>query len=128
MIAILVFSLLMIGGGTIYFSARQYKQRHFESLSERIQSVYIELIHKLAFETDLQWGWQSDTYQSLDELLRKFSNVFYTDINLYDPDGDLLATSRPEIFQRGLLGILIFSFHTPALFTKFESITPSNFS
>lgn len=107
MIAILIFSLLMIGGGTIYFSARQYKQRHFESLSERIQSVYIELIHKLAYETDLSWGWQSDTYQSLDELLQKFSNVFYTDINLYDPHGDLLATSRPEIFQRGLLGIKI---------------------
>ena len=107
MIAILIFSLLIIGGGTIYFSARQYKQRHFESLSERIQSVYIELIHKLAYETDLSWEWQSDTYQNLDELLQKFSNVFYTDINLYDPNGDLLATSRPEIFQRGLLGAKI---------------------
>ncbi|KPK80594.1 MAG: hypothetical protein AMS27_16705 [Bacteroides sp. SM23_62_1] len=107
MIAILVFSLLMIGGTTIYFSARQYKQMQFESLSERIQSVYIELIHKLAYETDLQWGWQSDPYQSLDELLRKFSNVFYTDINLYDPEGNILATSRPEVFQRGLLGTKI---------------------
>ena len=107
MIAILVFSLLLIGGSTIFFSARQYKQRHSESLSERIQSVYIELIHKLAFEATLIWGWQSDAYQSLDELLEKFSNVFYTDINLYDPEGDLLATSRPEIFERGLLGIKI---------------------
>jgi two-component system nitrogen regulation sensor histidine kinase NtrY len=107
MIAILVFSLLLIGGGTIFFSVRQYKERQFESLSEKIQSVHIELVHKLAFETTLKWAWQSDTYQSLDELLVKFSNVFFTDINLYDPDGVLLATSRPEIFERGLLGIKI---------------------
>ncbi|MBL4592872.1 MAG: GHKL domain-containing protein, partial [Flavobacteriales bacterium] len=35
--------------------------------------------------------------------LIKFSNVFYTDINLYDKTGSLLATSRPEIFERGLV-------------------------
>ncbi|MBL4669071.1 MAG: GHKL domain-containing protein [Flavobacteriales bacterium] len=34
----------------------------------------------------------------------KFSNVFYTDINLYDKTGELLATSRPEIFEQGLVG------------------------
>ena len=33
----------------------------------------------------------------------KFSNVFYTDINLYDVDGNLLASSRSEIFDRQLL-------------------------
>ena len=104
MILIIVFSLFLIAGGTIYFSARQYRQGHFESLSERIQSVYIELMHKLAFEQDLKYEWQSDNYRNLDELLLKFSNVFYTDINLYDENGDLLATSRPEVFERGLLG------------------------
>jgi len=30
--------------------------------------------------------------------------VFFTDINLYDLNGILLATSRPEIFQKGLIG------------------------
>jgi two-component system nitrogen regulation sensor histidine kinase NtrY len=107
MIGILVFSLLLIGGGTIYFSARQFRQRQNESLSEKIQSVYIELMHKLAYERDLRHGWASEEYRNLDELLQKFSNVFYTDINLYDPEGDLLATSRPEIFLRELKGIKI---------------------
>jgi signal transduction histidine kinase len=107
MIAILVCSLLLIGGGTIYFSARQFRQRQFESLGEKTQSVHIELIHKLAFEKDLRSGWASEDYRNLDELLRKFSNVFYTDINLYNPEGDLLATSRPEIFIRELKGTKI---------------------
>jgi two-component system nitrogen regulation sensor histidine kinase NtrY len=107
MIAVLVFSLLLIGGGTIYFSARQFRQRQNESLSEKIQSVYVELMQKLGFDKDLRYGWESDEYRNLDELLQKFSNVFYTDINLYDPEGDILATSRPEIFIRELKGIKI---------------------
>ena len=33
----------------------------------------------------------------------KFSKVFFTDINLYSPSGQLIASSRPEIFNLGLL-------------------------
>ncbi len=104
MIGILLLSLLLTGGGTILFSIRQYKERHFASLSEKIQSVYIEVLHKLEFETDLRDGWQAGGYANLDELLKKFSNVFFTDINLYDPEGLLLATSRAEVFENKLLG------------------------
>lgn len=67
-----------------------------------MRSVYIELIHKVEYEEDLE-NWSSDSYYNLDELLRKFSNVFYSDINLYDKGGNLLATSRSEIFDRQLL-------------------------
>ena len=104
MIGILFLSLLLIGGGTILFSIRQYRERHFDSLEEKIQSVYIEVMHKLEFEDDLTQGWQAVGYASLDELLRKFSNVFFSDINLYAPNGDLLATSRAEIFNKQLTG------------------------
>jgi signal transduction histidine kinase len=107
MIGILFLSLLLIGGGTILFSIRQYRERHFDSLGEKIQSVYIEVMHKLQFETDLTAGWQAGGYSSLDELLQKFSNVFFSDINLYAPNGDLLATSRAEIFEKRLTGTMI---------------------
>ena len=39
----------------------------------------------------------------LDHILTKFSNVFFTDINLYDLNGDLLATSRSKVFKEGLI-------------------------
>ncbi|MFC2115333.1 PAS domain-containing sensor histidine kinase [Bacteroidota bacterium] len=103
MIGLLLLSLLLIGGGTILFSIRQYKERHFDNLSEKIQSVYIEVLHKLEFEAELSRDWQGGGYANLDELLKKFSNVFFTDINLYDPQGDLLATSRSEIFENRLI-------------------------
>ena len=101
---ILIISLLSIGGGAIYLSIRQYKNEHFNNLGEKMQSVYIELEHKLSFENSLASGWSSDKYPTLNDLLRKFSNVFYSDINLYDSEGNLLATSRPEIFNEGLIG------------------------
>ncbi len=103
-ISILFLSLILIGGGTIYFSIEQYKNKHDDNMREKIQSVYVELDHKLAYEESLGPDWSADKYDNLDQLLIKFSEVFYTDINLYDPNGDLLATSRPEIFERGLQG------------------------
>ncbi len=103
-ITILILSLILIGTGSIYYSVKQFKLRQFNSLSERIQSVYVELVHKLEYEPDLTPEWQSEDYQNLDELLRKFSNVFYTDIHLFDAEGEMIATSRPEIFQKGLMG------------------------
>jgi two-component system nitrogen regulation sensor histidine kinase NtrY len=103
-ISILFLSLILIGGGTIYFSIEQYKKKHDDNLREKIQSVYIELDHKLAYEEKLTPDWSADKYDNLDQLLIKFSEVFYSDINLYDPNGDLLSTSRSEIFERGLQG------------------------
>jgi two-component system nitrogen regulation sensor histidine kinase NtrY len=103
-LSVLLLSLLLIGGGTIYFSIEQYKKKQHDILSEKIQSVYVEIDHKLAYVTHLTPGWSGEDYDNLGQLLLKFSDVFYTDINLYDPSGNLLATSRPEIFDRGLQG------------------------
>ena len=35
--------------------------------------------------------------------LSKLANVIYTDINLYDLNGNLIASSRPKVFEQGLL-------------------------
>ena len=53
-------------------------------------------------EKHLSSDWRNSSYASLNELLIKLSNSFNTDINLYDLNGYLIATSRPEIFSRDL--------------------------
>jgi len=103
MSSVIIFTVLLIGAGTVYLSIRQYRNRQVDNLKEKVQSVYIELIHKLEYEQDLH-AWSSESYFNLEQLLQKFSNVFYTDINLYDTNGWLLASSRPEIFEAGLNG------------------------
>ena len=47
--------------------------------------------------------WRDAANSSLNELLIKLSNVFNTDINIYDKYGFLMATSRPEVFYRDLI-------------------------
>ncbi|MBN2486906.1 MAG: GHKL domain-containing protein [Bacteroidales bacterium] len=102
MVSVLLVSLVLIAGSTTWFNIRKYNQTQLRMIKEKIQSVYIELDHKLSFESELTKNWTSDKYDDLSQLLIKFSDVFYTDINLYAPDGVLLATSRSEIFQMGL--------------------------
>jgi len=70
-----------------------------EILSEKSHSVLIELEHKLANEEALN----EEIKPFLSELLYKFSLVFFSDINLYNTTGELLASSRPEIFDNGLI-------------------------
>ncbi len=103
-LSLLILSLIIVGAGTIFFSIQQYQSRHNQILGEKIQSVLIELVHKLEFEEELTAEWSAPGYSNLSELLKKFSNVFYTDINMYDTEGRLLATSRDEIFSQGLIG------------------------
>ena len=80
----------------------QYQTKHNENIKEKLNSVYLELDSKLSMEKYLSTDWRNDNYSSLNELLIKLSNVFNTDINLYDMNGYLIATSRPEIFYRNL--------------------------
>jgi two-component system, NtrC family, nitrogen regulation sensor histidine kinase NtrY len=103
-IAILIVSLLLIAGSTIWLNLRNYKQNQYAVLNEKIQSVLAELSHRLTYEEKLTSYWRGDKFDNLNQLLIKLSDVFYTDINLYDPKGDLLATSRVEVFQMGLQG------------------------
>jgi signal transduction histidine kinase len=104
MISFLFPSLILIGGVTLYLNIRQHYNKNIEIISEKLQSIYMELDSKLGHEDKIDPGWYSYPYGSLNELLIRFSNVFYIDINLYNKDGSLIATSRPEIFEKGLIG------------------------
>ncbi|MCD4793969.1 MAG: HAMP domain-containing histidine kinase [Bacteroidales bacterium] len=104
MILILLISFFLFGAGTIYYAVKENKRVNNKEMTDKVQSVLIELTHKLYEEDKLTPEWHTDKYDHLDELLIKFSQVFFSDINLYDLNGNLLATSRSEIFNRGLTG------------------------
>ena len=98
-IASIFLSFLLFAWGTSYYIKKQYLEKNKSQLAEKVQSVLIELEHKLGDKKKLS----SDLYDEMTYYLVKFSNVFYTDIDLYNKEGVLLATSRPEIFERGLV-------------------------
>lgn len=100
LIGSLLLALFMFGVGTTYYIQKQNQEKNFKNISEKIRSVNIELTNKIGGEEQLDTAISS----YVTSMLVKFSNVFYTDINLYDTTGILFASSRPEIFSKGLKG------------------------
>jgi signal transduction histidine kinase len=103
-ISILLFSLIAIGIVVAFYTINQYQARHYENIKEKMNSVYLELASRLEAESALSSDWRDDNNSSLNDILIQLSNIFNTDINLYDYTGFLMATSRPEVFYRNLTG------------------------
>jgi two-component system nitrogen regulation sensor histidine kinase NtrY len=84
-----------------------------DNLSEKTFSVLTELEHKIGNTKALA----PDMQQYVGELLTNFSTIFYSDINLFDTNGNLFASSRPQIFNEELLS---FKIHPGAYFKLSE--------
>ena len=98
-ISIVFVSLLLVALATIFYNIEEYKSKHQTDLNEKMKSI--------AEEIDMRLEDKDEITPELEDWLRseltKLSNIFRTDINIYGIDGDILASSRPEIFQRGLV-------------------------
>ncbi len=100
MIAILLVSALSIGGVSGFFIYNIYKNKNLSFLNEKAHSVVQEIEAELASEQYLDYTMEYYLY----DLLLKYSNVFFTDINLFSQSGNLVASSRPKVFEEGLVG------------------------
>ncbi|MEZ4939141.1 MAG: hypothetical protein R2799_16265, partial [Crocinitomicaceae bacterium] len=100
LIGLVLISLLVFGVGAGIFIRQQYHENTKEFIREKMNSVRTEVGQKLGDEEDLT---DLAMKNYMEYVLSKLSKVFVTDINLYDLDGRLLGSSRPKIFQSGLL-------------------------
>ncbi|MBL1279996.1 MAG: GHKL domain-containing protein [Fluviicola sp.] len=100
LIGLVFISLLAFGWGSGLFVTSQYNQLTNDVIGEKLNSVETEVKAKLGeYETlDIV---ENGNYMQY--ILQKFARVFFTDINLYDTEGYLLASSRPKVFNVGLL-------------------------
>lgn len=103
LISVFLFSLLLLGSVTIYYIVGKYRDKQKEAISEKMQSILIELSHKIGQKNVLT----EDDKNAVTGMLVKFSNVFYTDIHLYNRQGILYASSRNDVFAKGLTGGLM---------------------
>jgi signal transduction histidine kinase len=103
-IGILLFSFTLVGIVVASLAIDQYQTRHYENIREKLNSVYLELENAFGSERTISPDRRNNDNVSLDELLVNLSNVFNTDINLFDRAGYLISTSRPEIYYRNLTG------------------------
>lgn len=100
LISLVFLSLLTFGWGSGLFVSTQYNQFTDDMIREKLNSVETEVASKLGRLSELKIDENGNYMQS---ILQKFARVFFTDINLYDRNGYLLASSRPKVFNVGLL-------------------------
>ncbi len=97
---LLLIMLVVVASGTVYYSIKQFEQKHLELLENKIQSVLLELEYKIGFDGPET----TNPGEYLNYQLQMISSVFYCDVNLYGVDGKLIGTSRQELFKKGLAG------------------------
>ena len=99
LIGILVVALLAIGIVQIINIISINSKKNTDNLREKAYSVMVEVQHKYSTAKET-----SDIPKSeLEDFLIKLSNVFFTDINFYNVHGELISSSRPQIFDEGLV-------------------------
>lgn len=98
-ISVVLGSLLFVAAGTIYYNIQEYRDRHQYDLQEKMKSISEEIKNRLLMVNSIT----PELEQWLFRELYKLSNIFRTDINIYGVNGKLLATSRPEIFSKGVI-------------------------
>lgn len=100
LISLVFLSLLAFGWGSGIFVSTQYNQFTNDVIREKLNSVETEVKAKLGDFDELTI---TDNGNYMQRILQKFARVFFTDINMYDTEGYLLGTSRPKVFNVGLL-------------------------
>ncbi len=98
-ISIVFVTLLGVAMATITYNVNQYRSKHETDLNEKMKSIAKEIDMRL--EDKVEITGQVENW--LHRELAKLSNIFRTDINIYGADGNLIASSRVEIFENGLI-------------------------
>ena len=98
-ISVVLVSLFVVAAGTIFYNIQEYKNKHQDDLNEKMKSIAEEINLRLNDASEItpdlvNWLWQE---------LNQLSIVFRTDINIYGMNGELVASSRPEIFLKGII-------------------------
>jgi two-component system nitrogen regulation sensor histidine kinase NtrY len=97
MLILLFFSAAMTGAGSIYYISKQYNKKNEEAITEKIKSVKMDVERRLK---------RRDGFSNIElikETLDRYSKIFFSDINLFDANGQIIVSSRNDIFTEGLL-------------------------
>jgi len=91
--------MLLFAFANKFYIEQKYDEKNRTHLREKMQSVLLEVKNKLDEEDELNFN----ISDYINRLLSHFSYVFFTDIHLYNPEGDLVASSQMRMFNEGLI-------------------------
>jgi HAMP domain-containing protein len=122
--------LTIIGVGLLFYNSSKLLNSLQDNLNEKLSAVSSELSLRIGQEPELN----APARDFISEQLIVLSDILRTDINVYDLRGRLFATSRSEIFDRGLLSRRInplaykeIAIHKKSLFLHNENLGEMKF-
>lgn len=119
-ISILFFALLAVGIFTVKLVVKKSEADHVDDLVEKSTQISNELNSVLLEANSLEVNGR----QYAEGILKKHATLFNSDISLYNSNGVLFASSRPQLFDAGLCSRLI----NPLAVANFAKNESSNFS
>jgi two-component system nitrogen regulation sensor histidine kinase NtrY len=96
-ISLVLVALLLTGYFTIQYIGFKYSQRQHERLDSKVKSILSAIENEKRFEEMMLYNDELAAY------LNQLAEFYNTDINLYDLEGRLKASTQMRIFQSGML-------------------------
>lgn len=96
-------SFLFVGPVSVFYLSKLYRQKANDYHFERTRTLLLDITGEVDFSFLKQPGFKN----MLDDILKHYSETFFTDINIYGLDGKMLATTSPEILDMHLLSSLM---------------------
>lgn len=101
LLGLLIAFFVATGVSMLWYNIGQYKKSTISGIEERMNMVLFEFDQHFSASSKEELEAQRS---ELSYLLIDLSNIYRTDINIYTPEGSLLASSRSEVFDKGLQG------------------------
>ena len=95
----LVLALAFMGVGSVWFCINYYRSSNRAQMEEKLQSVQTTLSDFCKYANQYNDINTPDLFQAMNRI----SNNAQVDINLYDPHGRLIRSTRNELFDRFIL-------------------------
>ena len=86
-------SFLLVGPVSVLYLRSLYTQKVNETHFDRTRTLSLDITSEVDFSFLKTPGFKAE----LDAILRHYSETFFTDINVYDIHGRMLATTTPEL-------------------------------
>lgn len=96
-------TFLVISPISVIYLRTFYSTKSNEVHFDRIRTLSLNITSEVDFSFLKQPGFKT----TLDEILRHYSETFFTDINVYNVDGKLMATTTPELLDMHLQSSLM---------------------
>jgi signal transduction histidine kinase len=97
LVATLLVLLFIIGWGLIKYNYLELQRSLKEDLDQKVRAISSELGLRIGHTDRLD-----SLHTFLGDQLVEISDITWTDVNIYDLKGKLAASSRKEIFEKGL--------------------------